>query len=164
MTLLYTVPLLPLPNRYEELERQLLEAQAIAEAKEEEVELARAREAVARLTAPEPLAQASLDGAAGGSSSSGSSALSGAGGAAVAAGAVAAAAGRVAAGGGVLPPEGGAAVAAGHGDGGNGGRAGAGGGGVGAQVGVAGGAVPGSPVSSIDEVALEMATQQVGGR
>ncbi|KAG2485057.1 hypothetical protein HYH03_016155 [Edaphochlamys debaryana] len=39
--------------RYEELERQLLEAQATAEAAEDEVELARAREAVARLTAPE---------------------------------------------------------------------------------------------------------------
>ncbi|GFR42922.1 hypothetical protein Agub_g3923, partial [Astrephomene gubernaculifera] len=39
--------------RYEELERQLLEAQAAAEAAEEEVELAKAREAVARLTAPE---------------------------------------------------------------------------------------------------------------
>ncbi|KAG2426867.1 hypothetical protein HYH02_014720 [Chlamydomonas schloesseri] len=42
--------------RYEELERQLLEAQATAEAAEEEVELARAREAVARLTAPESAA------------------------------------------------------------------------------------------------------------
>ncbi|EFJ48119.1 hypothetical protein VOLCADRAFT_104902 [Volvox carteri f. nagariensis] len=40
--------------RYEELERQLLEAQAAVEEAEEEVELARAREAVARLTAPEP--------------------------------------------------------------------------------------------------------------
>ncbi|GIL75359.1 hypothetical protein Vretimale_8033, partial [Volvox reticuliferus] len=57
--------------RYEELERQLLEAQATVEAAEEEVELARAREAVARLMAPEPLAAVVADAAAGGGAAAG---------------------------------------------------------------------------------------------
>ncbi|GLI62003.1 hypothetical protein VaNZ11_004577 [Volvox africanus] len=52
--------------RYEELERQLLEAQAAVEVAEEEVELARAREAVARLMAPEPPAAPVVEAPAGG--------------------------------------------------------------------------------------------------
>ncbi|GIL51245.1 hypothetical protein Vafri_7097 [Volvox africanus] len=52
--------------RYEELERQLLEAQAAVEEAEEEVELARAREAVARLIAPEPPAAPVAEAPAGG--------------------------------------------------------------------------------------------------
>jgi hypothetical protein len=40
-------------HRYEELQRQLIDAQAAAEVEEEEAELARAAAAVARLTAPD---------------------------------------------------------------------------------------------------------------